>query len=282
MSNMGFGTKTIQQYIKELENCETCTAAEAAALAVTVSQQGLDALTEEQRVRFVNYCALVTARRVRAAAQKTSKTPKMSGTVELDPCEWVNEFHLRLEETLRRYDPERSSLPTFLSNSVDNFIRSYNANNGFCGRYYNATVSQLRRAREKYIRLNSCEPTDDELMTELNWGRLRLNNARRAEAEGVSISLNEPVDESGELTLADTLVSDQPSVEEAVENKIMLGKMRECLAQLPDDRNKYATINCIMLGKSYGKVGEELGASKEGVRKMVTRTLDLLRTMLCG
>ena len=276
MSNISFGTRTIQQYIKELESCDTCSAAEASSAAATASQRGLDALPAEQRERFVNYCTLVTARRVRAV------TAKMSAAAELDPCEWVNEFHIRLVDTLRRYEPERSSLTTFLSNSVDNFMRSYSANNDSRGRYYNATVSQLRRAREKLSRQNSCEPTDDELMSELKWGKLRLSNARRAEAEGGSVSLSEPVDADGELTIADTLVSDEPSVEEAAEQKIMLGRMRECLAQLPDDRSKYATINCIALGKSYGKVGEELGASKEGVRKMVNRTLDLLRTMLCG
>lgn len=276
MSNMSFGTKTIQQYIKELEGCEMSSAAEASESAVIASQCGLDSLPEERRVRFVNYCMLAAARRVRAVSAK----PLFAA--ELEPGEWVSEFYIRLEEFLRRYDPERSGLNTFISNSMDNLMRSYSAENGVGGRYYSATVSQLRRTREKFIRMNSCEPTDEELMNELHWGKLRLNNARRAEAECTRISLNEPVDDDGELTIADTLVSDEPSVEDAAERKIMLGKMRECLAQLPDDRNKYATLNCIVLGKSYGKVGEELGASKEGVRKMVNRTLDLLRTMLCG
>ena len=62
----------------------------------------------------------------------------------------------------------------------------------------------------------------------------------------------------------------------------MLGKMRECLDSLPDDRNKAAMIRCIVHGESYGKIGEELGASKEGVRKMVNRTLKQLRTMMCS
>ena len=38
----------------------------------------------------------------------------------------------------------------------------------------------------------------------------------------------------------------------------------------------------IVHGESYGKIGEELGASKEGVRKMVNRTLKQLRTMMCA
>ena len=96
------------------------------------------------------------------------------------------------------------------------------------------------------------------------------------------IRRNAPAGEDGDATVGDTIVSDEPGVEETVENKIMLGKMRECLDSLPDDRNKAAMIRCIVHGESYGKIGEELGASKEGVRKMVNRTLEQLRTMMCA
>lgn len=130
--------------------------------------------------------------------------------------------------------------------------------------------------------LNSCEPSDELLMKELGWGQLRLRNVRMAESGSAVIRLNDPAGEDGDATVGDTIVSDEPGVEETVENKIMLGKMRECLDSLPDDRNKAAMIRCIVHGESYGKIGEELGASKEGVRKMVNRTLKQLRTMMCA
>ena len=120
------------------------------------------------------------------------------------------------------------------------------------------------------------------LMKELGWGQLRLRNVRMAESGSAVIRLNDPAGEDGDATVGDTIVSDEPGVEETVENKIMLGKMRECLDSLPDDRNKAAMIRCIVHGESYGKIGEELGASKEGVRKMVNRTLKQLRTMMCA
>ena len=143
-------------------------------------------------------------------------------------------------------------------------------------------MNQLRRKREQLFMLNSCEPSDELLMKELGWGQLRLRNVRMAESGNAVIRLNDPAGEDGDATVGDTIVSDEPGVEETVENKIMLGKMRECLDSLPDDRNKAAMIRCIVHGESYGKIGEELGASKEGVRKMVNRTLKQLRTMMCA
>ena len=200
----------------------------------------------------------------------------------MEPCDWVNEFYFCLDRVLRRFDPDRASLPTYISAAFDSFMKSYSADCDIRGRHYVASVNQLRRKREQLFMLNSCEPSDELLMKELGWGQLRLRNVRMAESGNAVIRLNDPAGEDGDATVGDTIVSDEPGVEETVENKIMLGKMRECLDSLPDDRNKAAMIRCIVHGESYGKIGEELGASKEGVRKMVNRTLKQLRTMMCA
>lgn len=267
---------SIQNYIAELERTANVSGGEAAEYAAEASRSGLESLPGERREKLISYCLLIAAKRVRAV------TGGSAVRSDMEPCDWVNEFYFCLGRVLRRFDPDRASLPTYISAAFDSFMKSYSADCDIRGRHYVASVNQLRRKREQLFMLNSCEPSDELLMKELEWGQLRLRNVRMAESGNAVIRLNDPAGEDGDATVGDTIVSDEPGVEETVENKIMLGKMRECLDSLPDDRNKAAMIRCIVHGESYGKIGEELGASKEGVRKMVNRTLKQLRTMMCA
>ena len=267
---------SIQNYIAELERTANVSGGEAAEYAAEASRSGLESLPGERREKLISYCLLIAAKRVRAV------TGGSAVRSDMEPCDWVNEFYICLDRVLRRFDPDRASLPTYISAAFDSFMKSYLADCDIRGRHYVASVNQLRRKREQLFMLNSCEPSDELLMKELGWGQLRLRNVRMAESGNAVIRLNDPAGEDGDATVGDTIVSDEPGVEETVENKIMLGKMRECLDSLPDDRNKAAMIRCIVHGESYGKIGEELGASKEGVRKMVNRTLKQLRTMMCA
>ena len=277
MSIRNFDISTsIQHYITELERFTNCSSEEAAEYAAAVSRQGLAALTESQREMLFSYCMIIAAKRVRAVVGDSAVRS------EMEPCDWVNEFYFKLGGVIQHFDPERSMLSTYISAAVDSFMNNFSAENDIRGRHYVSSINQLNSKRRQLIRLNSCEPSDETLMKELGWGQLRLRNVRMAENGGAVIRLNDPVGEDGSLTVGDTLISDEPSVEETAENKIMLGKMRECLDSMPDDRSKYAMIHCIVHGESYGKVGEEIGASKEGVRKMVNRTLERLRSMMCA
>lgn len=265
----------IMNYIAELDRAGMCTADEAAQEALTAAAEGLEALPEQRRGRFVNYC-------LHAAAMKINALSGAGFGAGMEPCDWVNEFYLNLERILRRYDPERAKLSTFLSNAVVSFMQSYAAENDIRGRHYLSGIKKLRSARRELIAETGAEPADEQLMERLGWGRLRLNNARIAENGGAVLYLSNPVDEDGELTLGDTIESGEPDVAETAEKRIMLGRMQECLAALPDDRSRYAVIHNIVHGESYGKIGEELGTSREGVRKMVNRTLERLREMMCA
>lgn len=268
-------TSSIHQYIKELES-RAGSGREAAEDAATASVSGLDSLPSERRERLESYCLLLAANRICAVTRGSAVR------ADMEPRDWVNEFYLSLGKILLGYDPERSSLSTYISAAVDNFIRNYLADSDIRGRHYVSSVNQLRRKREELERICNEEPSDEFLMKELGWGERRLRNVRMAENCGAVISLNDPVGDDGNNTVGDTIVSDEPGVEETAERKIMLGKMYECLDSLPDDRNKHAMIRCIIHGESYGKVGEDIGASKEGVRKMVNRELERLRSLMCA
>ena len=167
---------SIQNYIAELERTANVSGGEAAEYAAEASRSGLESLPGERREKLISYCLLIAAKRVRAV------TGGSAVRSDMEPCDWVNEFYFCLGRVLRRFDPDRASLPTYISAAFDSFMKSYSADCDIRGRHYVASVNQLRRKREQLFRLNSCEPSDELLMKELGWGQLRLRNVRMAKA----------------------------------------------------------------------------------------------------
>ena len=204
---------SIQNYIAELERTANVSGGEAAEYAAEASRSGLESLLGERREKLISYCLLIAAKRVRAV------TGGSAVRSDMEPCDWVNEFYFCLDRVLRRFDPDRASLPTYISAAFDSFMKSYSADCDIRGRHYVASVNQLRRKREQLFMLNSCEPSDELLMKELGWGQLRLRNVRMAESGNAVIRLNDPAGEDGDATVGDTIVSDEPGVEETVEIK---------------------------------------------------------------
>ena len=188
---------SIQNYIAELERTANVSGGEAAEYAAEASRSGLESLPGERREKLISYCLLIAAKRVRAV------TGGSAVRSDMEPCDWVNEFYFCLGRVLRRFDPDRASLPTYISAAFDSFMKSYSADCDIRGRHYVASVNQLRRKREQLFRLNSCEPSDELLMKELGWGQLRLRNVRMAESGSAVIRLNDPAGDVNKVVPVD-------------------------------------------------------------------------------
>ena len=133
---------SIQNYIAELERTANVSGGEATEYAAEASRSGLESLPGERREKLISYCLLIAAKRVRAV------TGGSAVRSDMEPCDWVNEFYFCLGRVLRRFDPDRASLPTYISAAFDSFMKSYSADCDIRGRHYVASVNQLRRKRE--------------------------------------------------------------------------------------------------------------------------------------
>jgi RNA polymerase primary sigma factor len=135
-----------------------------------------------------------------------------------------------------------------------------------------------RLERELASRLNR-EPTLDELAQEAGMPAHRIGELRRVSRD--TVSLDGPVGNDSELRLADVVTEpDAPEISELVELRSLTADVRATVATLP-------AREALVIEQRYGldtgrartlrEIGEELGLSKERVRRLELGGLALLR-----
>jgi RNA polymerase primary sigma factor len=138
-------------------------------------------------------------------------------------------------------------------------------------------VFRERRLRHAAMRLHNAlgrDPTVEELAAEADLSVVHVLEAR--EAARVAASLDQPVGEDHDGTLADLLAEESQPVEEVVELSLMRRRIQRALADLPElERHVLETRYGLSGGDelTLSQTAQRMGLSREGVRQIEMRAI---------
>jgi len=139
---------------------------------------------------------------------------------------------------------------------------------------------KIRRAKDRYMDDNGCEPTVQELCALVGLSELQLRNV--LQGMKVFVSIDEPLDREGSdgATLGDVIPVAEPDLSEKLIRKEEVTALHRSLARLERREQmviilRYGLNGCTI--KTLDEVGRMLGVSRERVRQIEADTLKKLR-----
>lgn len=147
---------------------------------------------------------------------------------------------------------------------------------------------KIKNFIDNYVSLNGFNPTLEEISNSLGYD-IDIIKTIQCELERNFVSLNEYLNEENETCLEELIPSDEISVEELVEEKIIIESIKEvmpvCLTNIEYKvmSLRYGFINefnCDSRYKPLDEVGKILNLTKEGVRVIEARALSKIKKQL--
>lgn len=250
---------------------------QANELAEHAARYGLDLLQSAEREQFELYIYSQIIEDVIYHAGSRN----ING---MEPLDWVNECYQQFMESnwLRGFDPNKSSLNTYLSHKVRTFIMKKTGADSFHGRYMQENAWAYSKAVRDLAAELGREPSDRQVMARLGWKQRRLDNAKMAASGKSFVYLDEEIgsDNGSATTYGDIIPSNGESVEDAVCSKLMQEKLRAVLAANPGDRDISIAVRNDCGGVSLKTMADEMGVSTQYVSRLRKNGLAKLGTML--
>ncbi|OGF58689.1 MAG: hypothetical protein A2Y62_12875 [Candidatus Fischerbacteria bacterium RBG_13_37_8] len=259
--------KTMRLYLKEISKIDPITPKEEKTLAKKIQKGDEEALRKlvEANLRFV----IKIAKKYRGCG--------------LPFTDLINEGNMGLIEAAKRFDHKRNVKFTSYAvwwirqailHAVSDMGHSMRLPPKISNMIYKIGTTIVKQAHQ----LNR-KPTMEEIANSLDIPQKELENI--LEISSNSLSINQPIDEEGDLELEDTLEQQSvPSVEESIFKNFMEGSLMECLTIL-DKREKQVIDLRFGLKdqkpKTLKEIGELMGLSRERVRQIEAKALEKLR-----
>ncbi|HEY2406848.1 MAG TPA: RNA polymerase factor sigma-32 [Polyangiaceae bacterium] len=208
-------------------------------------------------------------------------------------AELIAEGNFGIVHALSKFDPARGTrfvtyaaywIRAYILNHI---IRSWSLVGVGSGALRSKMFFKLRRERVKIINLvGEGEQADDLLAQALNVPKAKvIAMVRRLEARDVS--LDTKVHDDSATTLGDTLLSTEPSQEEALTGTELYGHLRSAVgAALTslDKRERYIVEKRLMADAedelSLAEIGRTLGVSRERARQLEARAKRKLKNRI--
>lgn len=225
------------------------------------------------RVEDLRWTLAMSARRV-----VRPQARKIAG-FWMDEEDLINEGYIGLLNAAKRFDPERGvRFTTYarwwaraqMTRAVDEGGRPV--------RLTGCAVEQLRTLRRVKARFDAeqVEYTNSDLAAESGLTEDRVEVLLVSQREITSI--DQPSGpQSDSRPLSQILPDDQIPIDEDVEHRMMLERMRDLVQALPDERDRYVLVRRYGLEdgefRKLSEVGQELGLSRERVRQIERRAL---------
>ena len=259
--------RAMRLYLKEISKIPLLTAEEEKELGRRVQKGDRDALQKliESNLRFVI---------------KISKKYRKSGLPFLD---LINEGNIGLMEAARRFDPDRGvrftsyavwwirqAILHFLSQASQVFRVSPKTANIL---YRVATTLAKKRSQENEV------PTREQLAVEIGVTLNELNAA--LEAAAGTLSLDHPIDESGDLVLGDTLEQHRiVSADIQTVNHHLKDQIGQSLGSLTQMEEKVLRLRFGLDDDdplTLKEIGDRMNLSRERIRQIEAQALGKLR-----
>lgn len=259
--------RAMRLYLKEISKIPLLTAEEERELGRRVwtgDKAALQKLTESN-LRFVI---------------KIAKKYRKSGLPFLD---LINEGNMGLMEAARRFDPNRGvRFTSYAVWWIRQAILHYLSQAAQVFRVSPKTANILYRVATTLAKKRSEEteaPTREELAKEIGVSLNELNSA--LEASAGTLSLDHPIDESGDLVLGDTL---EQRIIESAENTAITEHLKE---QIGESLSSLTNMEENVLRLRFGldtdepmtlkEIGDRMNLSRERIRQIEAQALGKLR-----
>jgi RNA polymerase primary sigma factor len=254
-------------YLKEISKIKPITPKEEKQLAKRIQKGDEEALRRlvEANLRFV----IKIAKKYRGCG--------------LPFTDLINEGNMGLIEAAKRFDPKRNVKFTSYAvwwirqailHAVSDMGHSMRLPPKISNMIYKIGTTLVKQSHQL-----KRKPTMEELAKTLDIPQKELENIMEISAN--SVSINQPIDDEGELELEDTLQQQSmPSVEESLFRSFMENTLSECLTIL-DQREKQVIDLRFGLNdqkpKTLKEIGELMGLSRERIRQIEAKALEKLR-----
>lgn len=260
--------KTMRLYLKEISKLNTISPEEEKILAKRIQKGDEEALRRlvEANLRFV----IKIAKKYRGCG--------------LPFTDLINEGNMGLIEAAKRFDPSRNVKFTSYAvwwirqailHAVSDMGHSMRLPPKISNMIYKIGLDLVKQAHRLHRK-----PTLEELSKSLDIPQKELENI--LEISSSSISINQPLNENGELELEDTLEQHiLPSVEESIFKNFMEKSLMECLTILDKREKRVIDLRFGLQDnkpKTLKEIGELMQLSRERIRQIEAKALDKLRS----
>jgi RNA polymerase primary sigma factor len=260
--------RAMRLYLKEISKIPLLTAEEEKELGRRVQQHGdREALQKliESNLRFVI---------------KIAKKYRKSGLPFLD---LINEGNIGLMEAARRFDPERGvRFTSYAVWWIRQAILHYLSQASQVFRVSPKTANILYRVATTLARKKSQDnetPSREDLAKEIGVTLNELNAS--LEAAAGTLSLDHPIDDSGDLVLGDTLEQHRiPSADIQTVNQHLKDQIGESLGALSNMEEKVLRLRFGLDNDdpmTLKEIGDRMHLSRERIRQIEAQALGKLR-----
>jgi len=259
--------KTMRLYLKEISKIEPISPEEEKKLARRIKKGDEEALRRlvEANLRFVI---------------KIAKKYRGCGVPFTD---LINEGNMGLIEAAKRFDPKRNVKFTsyavwWIRQAILHAVSDMGHSMRLPPKISNM-VYKIGKSIVKQSHKLKRKPTMEELANSLDIPQKELENILEISAN--SLSINQTIDENGELELKDVLEQHSvPSVEESIFKNFMEDTLKECLNILDNREKKIIDLRFGLHDnkpKTLKEIGEIVGLSRERIRQIEAKALEKLR-----
>lgn len=259
-------SREMRLYLKEISKIPLLTAEEEKELGERVQKGDTAALQKlvESNLRFVI---------------KIAKKYRGFGLSFLD---LINEGNLGLIEAARRFDPERNVRFTsyavwWIRQAILHALTNMGHPIRLPAKISNAMFRMGRTITKKTAELNR-RPTMQEIAEDLGMEEQELSSM--VEVSGGATSLNQPLDEQGDLVLEDVLTDPSASAEDQLEEQFLNQHIGEALGRLEENERKILKLRFGLddgVSRTLKEIGDSMGLSRERIRQIEAKALSKIR-----
>jgi RNA polymerase primary sigma factor len=259
-------SREMRLYLKEISRIPLLTPEEEKELGRRVKTGDNDALQKlvESNLRFVI---------------KIAKKYRGFGLSFLD---LINEGNLGLMEAARRFDPDKNVRFTsyavwWIRQAILHALTNMGHPLRLPAKISNTMYRMGRTITKKTAELKR-RPTMEEIAADMGMDVKELS--AMIEVAGGATSLNQPLDEEGDLKLEDVLPNEIASIHDDLESQFLNKHIDEVMERLEENERKILTMR---FGLEDGQphtlkeIGDSMGLSRERIRQIEARALNKIR-----
>jgi RNA polymerase primary sigma factor len=259
-------SREMRLYLKEISKIPLLTAEEEKELGKLVQSGDHAALQKlvESNLRFVI---------------KIAKKYRGFGLSFLD---LINEGNLGLIEAARRFDPEKNVRFTsyavwWIRQAILHALTNMGHPLRLPAKISNTMYRMGRTITRKTAELKR-KPTMQEIAEDLGMDEHELSSM--VEVAGGATSLNQPLDEKGELVLEDVLTDERVSIEGELEEQFLAKHVDEAITRLDANERKILKLRFGLddgVSRTLKEIGDSMGLSRERIRQIEAKALNKIR-----